>query len=83
MTAAARRRQLHEYIDSADDKKIKSIFEYIECNAELAIEKPHDKWNDPEFVAMIDRRTKALEDGTDKGVTWEEVKRRRKNSLKS
>ncbi len=32
MTAAARRQQLHQYIDMADDKKVKTIFDYIERN---------------------------------------------------
>ena len=82
MTAATRRQQLHQYIDNADDKIIQSIFKYIESNAELAIEKPYDKWEDPEFVATIERRTKALEDGTDKGLSWDEIIERTRKSLK-
>ena len=83
MTAAARRQQLHQYIAIADDRKIKAIFEYIESSVAPAMEKPYSKWDDPEFAAMIDRRTKALEDGTDKGLTWEEIKQRTKKSAKS
>ena len=83
MRAAARRQQLHQYIDMADDRKIKAIFEYIESKMEPAMEKLYNKWDDPEFIATIERRTKALEDGTDKGYTWEEVKQRARKSVKS
>ena len=37
---------------------------------------PYNKWDDPEFVEMLQRRADALENGTDKGYTWEEVKER-------
>jgi hypothetical protein len=83
MTIAARKQQLHQYIDIADEVKINAIFEYIESNIEPASQKPYDKWDDPEFVSMIERRTKALEDGTDKGLTWEEVKQRARSSVKA
>lgn len=41
---------------------------------------PYNKWDDAEFVAEMDRRVKTLEDGTDKGSTWEEVKARARKS---
>jgi hypothetical protein len=68
MTAAARRRQLQQYIDKADGKKIKSIFECVEATLERVAASPYNKWDDPDFLGTIDRRTKALEDGTDKGL---------------
>ena len=78
MTAAARRQQLHQFIDAADDRKIESLFEYIENTAGPVTQAAYNKWDDPEFAGMIERRTKALEEGTDKGMTWEEI---RKNAI--
>ena len=83
MTTAARKQQLHQYIDIADEVKIEAIFEYIANNIEPTGQKPYDKWDDPDFVSMIERRTRALEDGTDKGLTWDEVKQRARLSVKA
>ena len=44
---------------------------------------PYNKWDDAEFVAEMDRRVKALESGTDKGFTWEEVKERARQAVKA
>ncbi len=41
---------------------------------------PYNKWDDPEFVEMLQRRADALENGTDKGYTWEEVKERARST---
>jgi len=49
---------------------------YIEKATEPDV--PYNKWDDAAFVAEMDRRVTALEDGTDKGSTWEEVKERAK-----
>ena len=35
---------------------------------------PYNKWDDAEFVEMLQRRADALENGTDKGYTLEEMK---------
>ena len=35
---------------------------------------PYNKWEDPAFVAEMEARVRSLEDGTDKGYSWEEVK---------
>ena len=36
----------------------------------------YNKWDDAEFVEMLQRRADALENGTDKGYTLEEMKER-------
>ena len=41
---------------------------------------PYNKWDDPEFLEMLQRRADALENGTDKGYTWEEVKERARST---
>ena len=57
------------------------VLGYIEKAMEPDV--PYNKWDDPEFIAEMDRRVKALEDGTDKGFTWEEVKERAREAVKA
>ena len=73
MVTIAKRQKLHQYIDGANNHDIDELFAYVE-NEMNPGDKPYNKWDDPEFVAEMDRRAKAMEDGTDKGHTWEEVK---------
>ena len=79
MTSIAKRQKLHKYIDSANNGDIDGLLTYIEKAMEPNI--PYNKWDDAEFVAEMDRRVKALEDGTDKGHTWEEVKARARRAV--
>ena len=57
MTTSAIRKQLHSYVE--DDIAIKT---------EIG-----DHWNDPEFVAEMNRRVAEIESGKVKGRSWEEV----------
>ena len=70
------RLQLHRYIDSADDRKLETTLNYIKKELKIGNETAYDKWDDPEFLDMVTRRADALENGSDKGYTWEEVKER-------
>ncbi len=63
------RKKLHDYIESAEEEKIKAIYTVLEND----INAIYDHWNDPEFVAEMDSRMKSIEDGTAKLLTIEEV----------
>ena len=75
MTASAIRTQLHNYLDVANDKKVKAIYALLE---EDIVDKTGggDHWNDPKFVAEMNRRASEMESGKVKGSTWEEVQAR-------
>ena len=81
MTTTAKKQKLHQYIDLATKGDIDVLLNYVEKAMEPDV--PYDKWNDVEFVAEMDRRVEALENGTDKGFTWEEVKERARHAAKS
>ncbi len=46
------RQELHDYIESAPDKKVEAIYTMVE----EGIEEPYDHWEDEEFVAELQRR---------------------------
>jgi hypothetical protein len=70
MTTTAIREKLHNYIDTVDDKQIESIYALFEDQIAPAV----NWYEDEEFVAELDERLRRLEDGTDRGYSWEEVK---------
>lgn len=43
----------------------------------------YDRWNDKNFIAEIDKRTAELDNGSVKGYSWTEVKKRAIRSLKT
>lgn len=69
MTTAAIREKLHEYINFADDKKVKAIYTMVE---EEIIERL-DLWEDQAFVKELDKRMADLESGKIKCSTLEEI----------
>jgi len=69
MTSIAIRNRLYDYIRFADTKKLRAICDIIEND----IEKNHEWWKDEKFVAELERRDSAMENGKDKGVTLEEL----------
>lgn len=83
MTVAAIKEKLHDYISEADDDKIKALYTLLEDQMNPSL----NWWDDVEFVAELDERAKRLENGTDKGYTWNEVEAsldelRKKRSVK-
>jgi len=62
---SAIRNKLYDYIRVADDKKLFAIYHLLEDE----IEKTQEWWKDKAFIAELDRRYNALENGTDKGVS--------------
>ena len=71
MTITAIREKLQDYIKTADDKKIKAIFTLVENDMQKEVE----WWENKEFLEELNERAKRYEDGTDKGFTFEEVKK--------
>jgi hypothetical protein len=69
MTTAAIRKKLTDYLQTADDKKVKAIYTMVEDEINTI-----ENEIDDEFFAELERRSRAFEDGTAKTYTWEETK---------
>ena len=67
MRTAQIRQQLHNYIDTAEDKKLKAIFTLLEetIDEDLKFSK--------EQQAELDRRLNDYENGTTQTFTWNET----------
>lgn len=67
MTTASIKQRLHEYIDSAEDKKLKAIYTLLENDIE-------DEYQlTDEQKAELDRRLYNYQNGIGKNYTWEET----------
>ena len=63
------RHKLYDFIRVADDKKLYAIYHLLENE----IENTQEQWKDKAFTAELDHRFEALENGTDKGFTIDEL----------
>lgn len=70
MTIAALRDKLHNYIDVADDKKIKAIYMILEGD----IEQKSEWWKDDAFVEELDERYEKWQKGEEKAYSIDEIK---------
>lgn len=78
MNTAAIRRQLHTYLEVAEDKKIKAIYTMMEEEIkESAVEYT------PEFKASLDRLHADYKSGKVKMITAEESKKRLQKIVKA
>ncbi|MGZ3776198.1 MAG: addiction module protein [Mucilaginibacter sp.] len=67
MTTASIKQRLHEYIDSAEDKKLKAIYTLLEDDIE-------DEYQlTDEQKAELDRRLYNYQNGVGKNYTWDET----------
>ncbi|MDP3642803.1 MAG: hypothetical protein Q8S54_06375 [Bacteroidota bacterium] len=71
MNTAAIRKKLHEYIRSADDKKIKAIYTIVGGD----IDQVNEWWQDNRLIAEIKQRSSDLKSGKDEGISWTEFKK--------
>ncbi len=71
------KQKLHQYIETAEDKKLKAIYTMVENE----IEDVSSPW-DPAFLTQIERREKSYLNGEAKIFSWDEVQQRAKQSLK-
>ncbi|MDB5016147.1 MAG: hypothetical protein JWQ84_979 [Mucilaginibacter sp.] len=79
MTTAALREKLHDFINTADDKKVETIYSIFEDQ----IAEKYDHWEDEDFLKEIKSRLDEFESGKVKGIPWEEVRLKARNKLKS
>ena len=69
MNNTAIRNKLYDYIRIADDKKLNAIYNLLEND----IEQTSKWWKDKLFTEELDSRYKELEDGSDKGVSVQQL----------
>jgi len=82
MTTSAIRKQLHSYLDVADDKKVKAIYTILEDDIAASNAEGGNHWADPAFVAEMDRRVKEYESNKAKVFTLEEMKANARSAFK-
>ncbi|MBO9681517.1 MAG: hypothetical protein J7502_02390 [Flavisolibacter sp.] len=71
MSSAAIRNKLYDYIRVADDKKLQAIYDLLENE----IEQTAEWWKDKQFIKEVDSRSKALDNGTDKGYAINQLEK--------
>jgi hypothetical protein len=78
MTTLAIRQQLHNYLEIADDKKIKAIYTMMEAEIKERVVEYSD-----DFKGELDRRQAVFKSGKAKIITAGESKKRIQKILKS
>jgi hypothetical protein len=79
MKTAELKQKLHDYIEIAEEKKLKAIYTMVEDD----IAAPYNYLNDEDFMKELNRRTHDLESGKVKGVSWKEVKEKAIKAIQS
>src|SRR5665647_831779 len=65
------RHKLYDFIRVADDKKLNAIYHLLENE----IEQTQEWWKDKLFTTELDNSYEAMENGTDKGFTLDELEK--------
>lgn len=77
MKTAEMKQKLHDYIDTAEEKKLRAIYTILESDMEAG----YNWWEDKELLAELDRREAELLSGAVQGASWEDVKNRALKSI--
>ena len=78
MTTSAIRKNLHEYIRFADEKKVKALFTIVEDE----IKQKREIWTS-DFVKEMKQRSKQIETNKVKGNSWQDVQKKARAILKN
>ncbi len=78
MTTTAIRQKLVDYLQVADEKKVKAIYTMVADEINTAA----NDW-DADFVKELESRSKTFSNGKAKTYTWEETKLAAINRVKS
>lgn len=78
MTTTAIREKLVNYLQVADDKKVKAIYTMVEDD----INTQTNDWGE-DFIKELERRSKSFSKGTGKTYSWEETKQAAIKRVKS
>ena len=78
MTTVAIRKKLVDYMQVADDKKVKAIYAMVEDEINTSA----NQWDEP-FVLELERRSKSFINGKAKTYSWEETKAAARNKVKT
>jgi len=69
MATLSIREKLYDFIRIADDKKVKAIYKLLEED----IVQTNEWWKNTGFTKELDNRLEAMDSGTDKGVSINEL----------
>lgn len=72
MTSTSLRRKLKDYIEVADEKKIKAIYTMVEED----INANYEWWKDKELIAELDKRSNDIKTGKVKTISWDDAKKK-------
>lgn len=78
MTTTTIREKLVDYLQFAEEKKLKAIYTMVEDEINTAA----NDWDD-DFMKVLERRSKSFINGTAKTYSWEETKQAAINKVKS
>ncbi len=78
MSTSAIREKLVDYLQVADEEKIRAIYTMLEDE----INTPINDW-DENFIKDLERRSKSFTEGIAKTYTWEETKAAARKRVKS
>jgi hypothetical protein len=78
MTTTTIREKLADYLQVADEKKLKAIYTMVEDEINTAA----NDWDD-DFIKELEQRSKSFVNGTAKTYSWQETKQAAISKIKS